>query len=212
MKKQIALIALTFIGSVIISQNKKYEEQMKNNVAQMDTARSKSHVQKITNNFERIAGAEKKEWLPQYYTALGYIKLAYEESGEAVDVFCDKAEMFVKAAEELKKDNDEIIVLKAMIASARISVNPMVRGQQYAALSASLLEKAKKINPENPRAYLQQGLGIYFTPEMFGGGKAKAKPIIEAANEKFKTFKPKADLEPNWGAPTANYFLNEINK
>jgi len=39
----------------------------------------------------------------------------------------------------------------------------------------------------------------HHTPEAYGGGASKALPLYEIAVEKFKTFKPKTVISPNWG-------------
>jgi len=67
-------------------------------------------------------------------------------------------------------------------------------------------------DPENPRAYYLQATNAYFTPENFGGGHAKAKPLFEMALEKFNNFKSESKMHPNWGFYESTYFLSEINK
>jgi hypothetical protein len=36
-------------------------------------------------------------------------------------------------------------------------------------------------------------------PEAYGGGAAKALPLYQTAEEKFKAFQPKSEISPNWG-------------
>ena len=47
------------------------------------------------------------------------------------------------------------------------------------------LEKAKELNPDNPRIYLQRGISKFYTPKMFGGGKKAAAPYFEKAQGLF---------------------------
>ncbi|MCZ8286070.1 MAG: hypothetical protein O9353_11510, partial [Bacteroidia bacterium] len=58
---------------------------------------------------------------------------------------------------------------------------------------------AIKLNGANPRAYLLKGRALLYTPEVFGGGAKKAKPVFDTALEKFKTFKPETEFSPLWG-------------
>lgn len=152
------------------------------------------------NQFERIAGAEPKEWLPRYYAGLEYVYLGFTGKTEAEkDKYLDQADANLKAAEALSPDNDELAVLKAYIAQARMVVDPASRWQQYGPLFQAGLEKAKSLNANNPRIYVLEGSSLMFTPEQFGGGPGTACPVLKQASEKFATFKPASDLHPNWG-------------
>ncbi len=152
------------------------------------------------NQFERIAGVETKEWLPRYYAGLQYVFLGFMGKTPAEkDAYLDKADANLKAAEAINDNNDELAVLKAYIAQARMAVDPMSRWQQYGPPFQTNLEKAMRLNPENPRPYVLQGTSLLYTPEEFGGGPKKACPVLQKADEKFATFKPVGDLHPNWG-------------
>jgi hypothetical protein len=70
------------------------------------------------------------------------------------------------------------------------------------------LEEAKKLDPENPRVYLQEGIDKYYTPEQFGGSKAEAKQLFQEAAKKMETFKPASSIHPSWGASQIKYFLS----
>ena len=63
-----------------------------------------------------------------------------------------------------------------------------------------------QLNPNNPRLYYLQGAGIFGTPEQFGGGKEKAKPVFEKAVALFKSGNVKA-LYPRWGQKQAEDML-----
>jgi hypothetical protein len=212
MKTTIFTTVFAFLSLYLVSQNKRFEDAMKINIALLDSAKKTEDFQKAANGFERITMAEKKEWLPPYYAAFCYVITAYSKQGDEIDTWCDKAEGFINKADSLSKKNSEVYVLKSMIASARISVNPMVRGQKFGMISGAFTEEALKLDPENPRAYLQKASGIFYTPEMFGGGAKKAKPVLETALEKFKTFKPKSTIHPAWGKPRAEELLKEASK
>ena len=194
------------------AQNKKYIATMEKNVAELDSTRDGAKLQNLANNFERIAGAEKSEWLPSYYAAYCYVNMTYTTKGDMVDTYCDKAETFIKRADSISPNNSEIYTIKAQIASARISVNPMSRGQKYGTLSAELRDKAKELDKTNPRPYYLEGTSLFYTPPMFGGGKDKAKPAFEKALKLYETFTPASSIAPNWGKRSAMYFLKECDK
>jgi hypothetical protein len=154
----------------------------------------------IASRFERIAGAEPTQWLPVYYAGLVYNIMGFNGKEAAVkDKYLDRAAQLVAQADKISPDNDEIHVLMAQIAQAKMSVDPMSRWQQYGPVTAAEIEKARTLNPENPRTYMLEGTGLMFTPEQFGGGPKTACPVLAKAVEKFATFKPVSSLHPTWG-------------
>ncbi len=199
----ISLIAASFAISPVRAQSDQYKQAMSAAIGVMKSQSEKTSLadlQASANQFERIAGAELKEWLPRYYAGLNYVYLGFLGKDEAAkDKFLDQAEVNLKAAEAIISDNDEVAVLKAYIAQARMVVDPMNRWQQYGPLFQAGVEKAKSLNPNNPRPYLLEGSSLMYTPEQFGGGPATACPVLKQAVEKFATFKPASDLSPMWG-------------
>lgn len=167
------------------------------------------------NQFERIAGAEPKEWLPHYYAGLQYVYLGFTGKDEAEkDKYLDQADAHLKAADAVagspdRTNNDELAVLKAYIAQARMVVDPMNRWQQYGPLFQAGLARAKAINADNPRIYALEGSSLMYTPEQFGGGPGTACPILKQAAEKFATFKPVNELYPTWGRRNVESLLTK---
>lgn len=207
--KRLVLLALVSTCLSAFAQNKKYLDAMEKNVAAVDTSRTMEQLQPLENNFERIANAEKKEWLPYYYAAYSNVMMTYEVKGNAIDTYCDKADALVNKADSLNPNNSEIISLKAQITAARISVNPMSRGQKYGGEAHALREKAKSLDPTNPRPWFLEGMSLFYTPSMFGGGKDKAKVAYTKALELFGKFKPASSIHPRWGQRTTEYFLKQ---
>lgn len=205
----IAAFAVT-ITSPVRAQSEQYKQAMRAAIgtlkAQSQTT-SAAEFQTAANQFERIASAEPTEWLPRYYAGLLYVYAGFTGKNEAEkDKFLDQADANLKAAETLpgiapadRPDKDELAVLKAYIAQARMTVDPMNRWQQYGPLVQAGIEKAKSLNPGNPRPYVLEGTGLMFTPEQFGGGPGTACPVLKQAMEKLATFKPASDLHPAWG-------------
>ena len=211
MKKLIAFIAIVSLTHVASAQDKKYISAMEKNVAMLDTSRSNEQLQSLENTFERIANAEKSEWLPNYYAAYCNVNMTYNLKGDAIDTYCNKADAFLRVADSISPNNSEIYTLKAQVASARISVNPMSRGQKYGTIAGELREKAKALDKTNPRPYYLEGTAYFYTPPMFGGGKDKAKPVFEKALSMFNDFKPASTIAPNWGRRATEYFLKQCD-
>ena len=64
MKKSILFFFLAFFAISLQAQNAKYIKAMKGQIAKLETAKSLEDYQAVANGFERIAKAEKTEWLP----------------------------------------------------------------------------------------------------------------------------------------------------
>ncbi|MEO5681974.1 MAG: hypothetical protein ABIQ88_04990 [Chitinophagaceae bacterium] len=213
--KRIFFTAVTIMMAVTgaFSQSDKYEGAMKTNIAQLDSGVAKGTISELANNFERIGNAEKTQWLPYYYAAYCTVMASYLNPDKSkTDETADKAEAFITKAEQLAGgENSEICVIKSMIASAHMMVDPQNRWQQYGAASSGNIEKAKKMDPTNPRPIYLDGQSKFYTPEQFGGGKVVAKPVLEKALAMFATFKPASSLAPVWGKASTQYFINECN-
>lgn len=194
---------------VVNAQKEKYEAAMTELAGVLQNEYEKSIMPEI-NKMERVANAESKEWLPQYWVAYGLIKESYTTGNTAEkDILLDKAEEYIRKAEALSPKNAEIEVLKANLSSGRLVVDPMARWQKYGALFEQYLAEAAKLDPQNPRVDYLKAANIYHTPEAFGGGKDKAKPYFESTLKKFETFKSPNSYSPTWGKIEAEYFLKQ---
>ncbi|MEJ7770022.1 MAG: hypothetical protein WKF89_19540 [Chitinophagaceae bacterium] len=213
MKKILLVLAITASATVSFGQNEKYEKAMQSNIAMLDSAMVKGTIATLSNNFERIADAEKNQWLPYYYASYCTVMSAFTEKDKnKTDGIADKAEELIKKAEAIAgKENSEICVIKSMIASSHMMVDPQSRWQQYGPASSSNIEKAKAMDPANPRPIYLEGQSKFYTPESFGGGKAPAKELFTKALQMFDTYKPESNLHPNWGKATTQYFLAQTN-
>src|SRR5438309_4777447 len=123
MKKTIILFAVIFIAVQGFSQpSDKYLKAMQDKVVAIDSTRNPEALKDLSASFERIADAEKTQWLPYYYAALAQVNSGYMltrglQGGMAdkVDPIADKAEQLINKAEAISKDNSEIYIIKKMI-------------------------------------------------------------------------------------------------
>lgn len=206
---------ILFIANLLIitgfSQHAGYKEAMKKHIQAFESSKTSADFIKAANGFEKIALEEKKEWLPFYYSGLCNVLAAFQKTKTEIDALCDKAETFARKADSLGKNNSEILVLKSMIAAARINVSQTKRGQKYGIMAMKFANEAVKLNDANPRAYFVKAQATLHTPAAFGGGEKKAKSIFELAIEKLKTYKAESNLHPSWGKAEAEQELKKIN-
>lgn len=194
-----------------IAQNEKYTAAMKANLAALDTSFSNpANLLAVGNNFERIAQAEKNQWLPFYYAAYCQVNFGFFEKDKTkVDGYANKATDLITKADALNPNSSEISCIKSMIATCHLMVNPMQRYMEYGQESSDQIDNAMRQDPSNPRPYLLRGQTLRFTPADFGGGCDAAKPELQKALDKFSTFKPGSELHPNWGKSRVEDLINE---
>lgn len=219
MKKSIFILSILLAANFSFAQmSGKFVTAMEPKVIAIDTTHSVEGLTELANAFERIADAEKNQWLPYYYAAycnasagsvLGSGGDMMSTKADKTDPFADKAEKLINKAEELMKNNSEIYIVKKMIATLRMLGDPMNRYMTYGPEAQAMLDEAKKLDPNNPRAYLLEGQDKFFTPEQFGGSKTEAKVLFETAIKKFEAAKPETAIHPWWGLPATKYFYSQ---
>ena len=219
MKKTIFILTAILAASFSFAQMPdKFVKAMETKIALIDSTHTVEGFADLANAFERIADAEKNQWLAYYYAAYcnasaGTLAGAGGDmmaaKADKTDPYADKADKQIKKAEELAKKNSEIFIVKKMIATLRMLGDPMNRYMTYGPEAQAMLEEAKKLNPENPRVYILEGQDKFYTPEQFGGSKEEAKVLFEKAQKLYDTFKPETSIHPNWGKNQVAYFLSQ---
>jgi hypothetical protein len=203
------LLSLSLLISIgVFAQSDKYTEIMENSLKQYSEAKSADEMIAIAQKFERIAMAEKTQWLPFYYSSLIKARMSFMGIGGDKDVVADEAQALIEKAENLSKNNCEILCVKSMIATAKMLVDPQGRYMQYGMQMNQFLQEAKKADAENPRPYILEANNLINTPEQYGGGCNTSKPVAEKALELFTKFKPSSELFPNWGKDMIEQILN----
>jgi hypothetical protein len=204
MKKMItAVVLLTTI--IANAQSDKYAAAMKKNLALFDSVKTTVEYQALAGTFERIGDAEKTQWLPYYYAGLALSTAGWQDAKLDKDVNAEKVKALCDKADALEKTS-EIYEIRNMAATQQMMIDPQSRWATYGKEAGEALQKGMQINPNNPRLYYLQGMSVFNTPEAFGGGKAKAKPVFEKAVALFKTEQP-APLHPHWGQKQAEEML-----
>ena len=195
MKKIFSLVSAFAIILSLSAQNDKMLKAMTGPVSGLDSIHTVEGWTAAANQFQRIADAEKTEWLPYYYAALSNVMsglMTGGNQGDKTDPLADKAESLINKADELNKNNAEIWLVKKMISNLRMQVDPRTRWQTYGPIRAEALAKAKSIDANSPRIFLLEGQDKFYTPEEFGGYKAEAKKLFETAIVKFGEAKPES--------------------
>lgn len=219
MKKVFLMLLGSLVVTASFAQSEKFVKAMEANVALLDSAKTPDALKDLANTFERIADAEKTQWLPFYYAAYCNVMAgtfsmpmdgSFGDNSAIVDPYADKAEKLLNSAIELTKGNTEIYCVQKMIHSLRLMGNAMARYMTEGPLAEAALANAKEANAGNPRIYILEAQDKFYTPEQFGGSKTEAKVLFEKAQSLFETYKPESSIAPNWGKGQIEYFLSQL--
>ena len=207
MKKITLIAAIIVMAQMAMAQD--YKAMLGKTFKEFDTDSAMEQKIAQCNKIGLIAKKWDKEWTAHYYVALTKTSLSYmEKDNIKKDAYLDDADKELAiAVSTLGKDNDETFVLAAMIANARMAVDPQNRWMKYGQEFSSDLEKAKDLNPSNPRMYYLQGVSKLFTPKAYGGGKKIAQPYFEKAKGLFEKEQQEDITKPFWGKKHNEGFL-----
>jgi hypothetical protein len=212
MKTTILIITVLFSTLAGKAQNEKFNQAMLANIEKSKTATTQADFQDLANNFERIASARKTEWTAWYYAAFYNLVLNFREPDMTKKMkYVTLAEEQIEAGLALKPEETELMVIRVMSYYAEMAIDP-AKGMSLLGEANALIDKAKSINPDNPRIYMEQAEAINAMPAEFGGGVEKARPILLLAKEKFDKFVPADQLAPDWGKDRCELLLSGSGK
>ena len=186
-----------------------FKEDLKSGVDDFDSAKNMNEWISASNRLGLIAKKYTDQWAANYYACYSLTVLSYiEKDAKKRDAYLDEAEVYLNNAKtEYKSEYDELYVLNAMYDNARLAVQPAVRYKKYGDLFNENMEKAKSLQPNNPRIYYLKGNSIYYTPKMFGGGAKNALTYFEKAETLFVNDSKEDILKPYWGDKQNNEML-----
>jgi hypothetical protein len=162
--------------------------------------------------FERIASAESKEWLPNYYVALINALSSFQtQDKEELKSLLDKAQNALDV--EFKKDsqNAELLVVQGLIYTGWIVSDPMTNGMKYTGMANGVYAKAAKIAPENPRVMFSKAEFEMGSARYFGQDTTPMCEQIAKSIPLFYNFQPETPFHPNWGLDRAKELSADCN-
>ncbi|KAA5533528.1 hypothetical protein F0919_13385 [Taibaiella lutea] len=208
-----SLALIMGISGTLLAQD--FKQTLGTTVGAFFGTKDRTEMINQSNRLGLIAKKFKDEWTASYYAALSKIMLNYDEKEAAKkDAYLDEAENFLNDAADLSNKEDkiqqsEIYALKAMLANARLGVEPMKRWQKYGKIFEENLELAKSNNADNPRIYFLKGTSVLFTPKMFGGGGKKAMEYFQKAQPLFEKESHDDITKPFWGKESNEMFMKQ---
>jgi hypothetical protein len=214
MKKTKMIVVLTlFCTTLSVLRAQTLEEALKNSLTKIEAAKTEQEITAASSQFDRIANKWSDQWVANYYAAYSKIIVSFKLTDKTKrDQNLDVANVYLEKAQKLSPDNQEIFILGAWSAKARISIDGADRWKKYGEVYDEYISKAKKINPENPRIYFLEGQGPFYKPKLYGGGKNKAKPYFEKAKKLFDKEDKSNVLVPSWGGNENEALLKQCEE
>jgi hypothetical protein len=207
------LMLFLFFAFPVLLKAQNLEEGLSKTLMKMDSVQNLSQMMSISAQFDMIVSKWEDEWSSNYYAAYAKTITSFiVQDNKKKDLFLDESDKYLEKIKTIDSQNDETWVLAALIVNARISVDGQNRGMQYGGIFNQYLSKAEKINPDNPRIYYLKGTSLFYTPEMYGGGKAMAKPLFEKAKGLFAKEAKTSVLKPIWGEKQNLDYLKQCDE
>ncbi len=186
---------------------------MRDNIEKLYRAENLEEYRPVINTFERIAQKEQDRWEPFYYAAYGYIMMSLEVNAiNDKDRYLDMALGNVKKGLQLAPAEDEFVSMEGFVHMMRVSADPASRGQQYTPLAMQSLNRAVRINPQNPRAVYLLGQMELGTAKFFGADLSTACARLQEAVGLFEKQRQENPLAPVWGKNQAKIAARECSK
>ncbi len=199
MKRIITMLVLSILIQHTNAQSK-YEEGMKKAFDLWETQK----LTEASNLFERIAKAEKDNWLPSYYAGYVLVLSSFEIKDESLlKAQLDKAKLLLSDALTLSPDNPEILIAQALHNTAYINFDGQKYGMIMSGKNASLYNKALEIAPDNPRVILAKAEWDMGSARFFGTSIEPYCKDVQKALEIFDKQPEPKSFQPSWGKKRA---------
>lgn len=195
------------------AQDGAYQKAMKKALTEMEAAQSPDDMLAAANTFDRIGQKATDEYWPSYYTALNLLNYNWTIQEPAKrDELIDRAMEQVKRAQEMAPASDEVEVLNGYALMAKMTVDPMNRGQSYSPRIMQSFGKAMAMNPKNPRAKIMMAQMEIGTAQFMGTEPVKACDLAQQAAELLTNEQPSDDLQPTWGMESVKEIMKNCPK
>lgn len=203
--KNFILMALVVITSLTQAQT-----NFENGMTKAFELWKANQLEDAENMFERIANAEKYEWLPNYYIAqINSLKSWKTKDATVLKTQLNKAQAHLDLAMTKSENNAELLVLQAQVYTNWVAHDGMTYGMKYSAKITELYDKAYQLSPNNPRVAFGKAEWGMGSAKYFGKDTTPYCKEMEASIELFNTFKAESAFHPNWGKQRAEQVTKE---
>ena len=195
--KNIFVFFILLMQLPLQAQSPNQSKALESAVMQFNQTNSPSSYTQLYLQFEQLYSVDKTNWLIPYYAGMTKALMCLLKMGER-DALANDALLWITRAKSIVV-NDEIYCAESLAYTAKLSVNPPLRWFTYEGKIKNALSMAKKLNPNNPRAYILEANIQHKLPYLFGGGCKSAKPLIQKAELCLNNQAKVNSIEPSWG-------------
>lgn len=218
------VVLLMLISAGMLNAKDDFEKAMlkaKKNLFEAMEKNNESGMKNARGQFERILQLKKDPWLVNYYVALADYGLAMTGAGASeqnsegrkkVKQYTESGIATLQKSIDEKSDFAEAYVLMEALNFNRWQYE-QEKMQEIISATQSANSSAAKLEPNNPRLALLNGISAFWTPASFGGGPDKAVEHLEKSLKLFSERKEKSELHPDWGKDLAlGYMAMSMSK
>lgn len=182
---------------------------------EIDAAAATGDLDRLTTAaamIDRVLTVTPNDPLLLYYRSLALYRTASLYTGlkknDEAKRALDEADLLLEQA-TAKSPTADALALRSSVIGLLIGLsgNPL-SGMTLGPKSSGLLDRAKELEPKNPRVWLASGMSAMFTPKMFGGGTDKAEQDLNKALALYETDRP-VRPSPSWGRVDAYIWLGQ---
>ncbi|MEY4812823.1 MAG: hypothetical protein RLZZ462_1696 [Bacteroidota bacterium] len=195
--KNLVVLFVLLLQLSLQAQSSNQNKVLESAVMQFNQTNNPSSYTKLYLQFEQLYNVDKTNWLIPYYAGMTRSIMCLLKMGDR-DALANDALLWVGRAKSIVK-NDEVYCAESLAYTAKMSVNPALRWLVYEGKIKNALKLAKKLNPNNPRAYILEANIQQKLPFIFGGGCKSVKPLIQKAEWCFNAQTKGSSVEPSWG-------------
>jgi hypothetical protein len=195
--KYLGIFFIVLLQLQVQAQATNQAKALESAVLQFNQTTKSQAYQELYLQFEQLYSMDKTNWMIPYYAGMTRSLMCLLKMGDR-DALANDALLWVGRAKSIVK-NDEIYCAESLAYTAKMSVNPALRWLVYEGKIKNALRLAKKLNPNNPRAYLLEANIQQKLPFIFGGGCKAVKPLMQKAELCFNNQNKTNPIEPSWG-------------
>ncbi len=205
--KSLATICIALVTAIVSAQSP-YESGMKKAFELWGAQKP----QEAVNLFERIAKAEKDNWIPYYNAAQVNVVSTFvmKKRGE-IDPLLTKAQEHLNEAKSLSENNAEIMILEALLNTAKMLTDPATFGPTLSPKIEGLYQQALAIEPNNPRANASYAEWQMGGAKYFGKDPMEFCPNLKKALTLFENQKDSIPFYPNWGKERVQMLVKQCD-
>lgn len=158
-----------------------------------DNSKLNSIIDEITLMYDQSQNSLFLYWkgYALYYNSIFYLKNGDKETAEK------ELSKAIESLESIDVKNSEDYALLSMLYNFSCQFIGFPKIIQVSKKATDCIEKAKKLNPDNLRAYYVEANNNYYTPQEYGGGKMVEECLIKAIS--LPTQKISNPYLPSWG-------------